>query len=64
MKLTVLGAGRCVTGSKYLLEWKNFSTMIDCGLFQGPAENRRRNWKPLPYPPAKVGRRRSDPRSH
>ncbi len=55
MKLTVLGAGRCVTGSKYLLEWKNFSTMIDCGLFQGPAENRRRNWKPLPYPPKKVG---------
>jgi len=55
MKLTVLGAGRCVTGSKYLLEWKNFSAMIDCGLFQGPAENRRRNWKPLPYPPAKIG---------
>jgi metallo-beta-lactamase family protein len=55
MKLTVLGAGRCVTGSKYLLEWKNFSAMIDCGLFQGPAENRRRNWKPLPYPPSKVG---------
>jgi metallo-beta-lactamase family protein len=55
MKLTVLGAGRCVTGSKYLLEWKNFSAMIDCGLFQGPAENRRRNWKPLPYPPADIG---------
>ncbi len=51
MKLTVLGAGRCVTGSKYLLEWKNFTAMIDCGLFQGPAENRRRNWKKLPYPP-------------
>jgi metallo-beta-lactamase family protein len=55
MKLTVLGAGRCVTGSKYLLEWKNFSAMIDCGLFQGPAENRRRNWKKLPYPPNKIG---------
>jgi metallo-beta-lactamase family protein len=51
MKLTVLGAGRCVTGSKFLLEWKNFTAMIDCGLFQGPAENRRRNWKKLPYPP-------------
>jgi len=55
MKLTVLGAGRCVTGSKYLLEWKKFSAMIDCGLFQGPAENRRRNWKPLPYPAADIG---------
>jgi metallo-beta-lactamase family protein len=55
MKLTVLGAGRCVTGSKYLLEWKHFSAMIDCGLFQGPAENRRRNWKRLPYPPKEIG---------
>jgi len=54
MKLTVLGAGRCVTGSKYLLEWKNFSAMVDCGLFQGPAENRRRNWKRLPYPPKDI----------
>ncbi len=54
MKLTVLGAGRCVTGSKYLLEWKNYAAMVDCGLFQGPAENRRRNWKPLPFPPKKV----------
>ncbi len=50
MKITVLGAGRCVTGSKYLLEWKHFSMLVDCGLFQGPAENRRRNWKPLPFP--------------
>jgi len=54
MKLTVLGAGRCVTGSKYLLEWKNYTAMIDCGLFQGPAENRRRNWARLPYPPKKI----------
>jgi len=54
MKLTVLGAGRCVTGSKYLLEWKNYTAMVDCGLFQGPAENRRRNWKRLPYPPKNV----------
>jgi metallo-beta-lactamase family protein len=55
MKLSVLGAGRCVTGSKYLLEWKGYAAMIDCGLFQGPAENRRRNWKRLPFPPARIG---------
>jgi metallo-beta-lactamase family protein len=55
MKLTVLGAGRCVTGSKYLLEWKQFAAMVDCGLFQGPAENRRRNWRRLPFPPREVG---------
>jgi len=50
MEITVLGAGRCVTGSKYLLEWKNFRALVDCGLFQGPAEFRRLNWKPLPTP--------------
>ena len=51
LKITILGAGRCVTGSKYLLDWKNFHTLVDCGLFQGPAEYRRLNWKPLPHPP-------------
>ena len=51
MKITVLGAGRCVTGSKYLLEWKDFRLMVDCGLFQGPAEYRQLNWKKLPQPP-------------
>lgn len=48
MQITVLGAGRCVTGSKYLLEWKRFTAMIDCGLFQGQKALRRRNWEPLP----------------
>jgi metallo-beta-lactamase family protein len=37
-----------VTGSKYLLEWKDFRVMVDCGLFQGPAEYRQLNWKKLP----------------
>jgi len=54
MKLTVLGAGRCVTGSKYLLEWKHHAAMVDCGLFQGPAENRRKNWAKLPFPPRQI----------
>ncbi|MEJ2583081.1 MAG: MBL fold metallo-hydrolase [Acidobacteriota bacterium] len=51
MKITVLGAGRCVTGSKFLLEWKNFRVLIDSGLFQGPAKYRQLNWKKLPIPP-------------
>ena len=50
MEITVLGAGRCVTGSKYHLQWKRHSAMVDCGLFQGVAEHRRRNWAPLPHP--------------
>ncbi len=49
MEITVLGAGRCVTGSKYLLRWKRNAAMVDCGLFQGPAEHRRRNWRKLPF---------------
>ncbi len=55
MKITVLGAGRCVTGSKYLCEWKSFAAMVDCGLFQGLAEHRRLNWKRLPYPAQQLG---------
>lgn len=55
MKITVFGAGRCVTGSKFLLEWKGFSTLVDCGLFQGPAEHRRLNWKRLPLPAREIG---------
>ena len=54
MKITVLGAGRCVTGSKYLLEWKDFRILVDCGLFQGPAEYRQLNWKNLPHPPTEI----------
>jgi metallo-beta-lactamase family protein len=55
MEITVLGAGRCVTGSKYLLRWKRHSALVDCGLFQGPAEHRRRNWAPLPNPAGELG---------
>ncbi len=47
MKISVLGAGRCVTGSKYLLEWPRFAALLDCGLFQGPSALRRLNWKRL-----------------
>ena len=55
MKITVLGAGRCVTGSKFLIEWKRFAALLDCGLFQGPAELRRLNWKRLPRPAHEIG---------
>lgn len=49
MEISILGAGQCVTGSKYLLQWPRRRTaLLDCGLFQGPAGLRRLNWKPLP----------------
>ncbi len=50
MNLTFLGATKTVTGSKYLLTIDNKNILVDCGLFQGYAELRRRNWQPLPLP--------------
>ena len=54
MRITILGAGRCVTGSKFLLQWKKFNTLIDCGLFQGRKKLRLRNWSPFPHPAADI----------
>lgn len=51
MKLTFVGAVGTVTGSKYLLEIEDKKILIDCGLFQGIRELRRRNWNPLPFKP-------------
>ncbi len=49
--LTFLGAAGTVTGSKFLLEYQNHRTLIDCGLFQGDARWRRRNWDSFPIDP-------------
>ena len=51
-KLTFLGAAGTVTGSKYLVEAEGKRLLVDCGLFQGLAELRQRNWNPLPQKPA------------
>ena len=52
--LTFLGAARTVTGSKYLLETDDQRVLIDCGMFQGLKELRRRNWAPFPVHPASL----------
>ncbi|MFD8480278.1 MBL fold metallo-hydrolase RNA specificity domain-containing protein [Kitasatospora sp. NPDC059673] len=52
--LTFLGGVGTVTGSKFLVETDHARVMIDCGLFQGLAELRRRNRRPLPLDPADV----------
>jgi metallo-beta-lactamase family protein len=49
--LQFLGATQTVTGSKYVLEVGGSRALIDCGLFQGFKELRRRNWEPLPVKP-------------
>ncbi|MFF2625482.1 MBL fold metallo-hydrolase RNA specificity domain-containing protein [Kitasatospora griseola] len=52
--LTFLGGVGTVTGSKFLVETDHARVMIDCGLFQGLAELRRRNRRSLPLDPADV----------
>lgn len=52
MQITFLGATRTVTGSKYLLSFKEKNILIDCGLFQGPSELCEKNWQPLPFKPS------------
>ncbi|MEL5955930.1 MBL fold metallo-hydrolase [Streptomyces sp. CLV115] len=46
--LRILGGVRTVTGSKFLIESDHARTLLDCGLFQGFADLRRRNWAKLP----------------
>jgi metallo-beta-lactamase family protein len=48
MKLTFFGGAGTVTGSKALLESNHIKILIDCGLFQGLKELRRKNWDQLP----------------
>ncbi|MFB7225380.1 MBL fold metallo-hydrolase [Streptomyces sp. NPDC056227] len=46
--LRFLGGVRTVTGSKFLIESDHARVLVDCGLFQGFADLRRRNWAKLP----------------
>ncbi|WP_329069901.1 MBL fold metallo-hydrolase [Streptomyces sp. NBC_01429] len=46
--MTFLGGVGTVTGSKFLVEGEHSRILVDCGLFQGLADLRRRNWRPLP----------------
>lgn len=53
-QLTFLGAAGTVTGSKFLVEADGHRLLVDCGLFQGLKEWRRRNWDPLPVEAATI----------
>jgi metallo-beta-lactamase family protein len=44
MKVTFLGANQTVTGSCTLLQYHHTAVLVDCGLFQGPKEERIFNW--------------------
>lgn len=46
--LSFLGGVGTVTGSKHLIEARDSRILLDCGLFQGVAALRRRNWQSPP----------------
>jgi metallo-beta-lactamase family protein len=52
--LTFLGAAGTVTGSKFLVQRDGQRILVDCGLFQGEARWRRRNWDAFPIAPASL----------
>lgn len=52
--LTFLGAASTVTGSKFLVDDQYSRFLVDCGLFQGDRDWRRRNWQALPIDPATI----------
>ena len=53
--LTFLGGAGTVTGSKFLIEDGGLRVLVDCGLFQGARELRRRNWEPFAGHAAQIG---------
>lgn len=52
--LRFLGAAGTVTGSRFLLETRAGRALVDCGLFQGRKEIRRRNREPFGVPPDSI----------
>ena len=50
--LRFLGAAQTVTGSKFLVDTSGARVLVDCGLFQGAREWRRRNWDEPAVDPA------------
>lgn len=50
--LTFLGAVGTVTGSQFLLQVEDKRYLIDCGLFQGPADVEQLNWQDFPFSPS------------
>jgi len=51
--LSFLGAAKCVTGSRYLLETGVARVLVDCGL-QQERDLASRNWEPLPVPADRI----------
>jgi metallo-beta-lactamase family protein len=54
MKLKFCGAAGTVTGSRYLVSHDGRQFLVDCGLFQGLKQLRKRNWEAPPFDPKKI----------
>ncbi len=54
MRLTFYGAAGMVTGSCYLLEAAGKRILIDCGMFQGPKEIVRLNYRKFGFDPHRI----------
>ena len=52
--LTFLGATDTVTGSRFLISTPKSKVLVDCGMFQGTKEIRRKNWEPFPIEPSSI----------
>lgn len=55
MNLKFCGAAGTVTGSRYLVTHNDSQLLVDCGLFQGLKQLRKRNWGEPPFTPSKIG---------
>ena len=49
MKITFLGATRTVTGSNFLVEAAGAKFLVDCGMYQGSAEEEYQNEEPFAF---------------
>ncbi|UCS93792.1 MBL fold metallo-hydrolase [Echinicola marina] len=54
VRVKFLGGAQTVTGSRYLLEIDDTTILVDCGLFQGVKEIRKRNWDEFPIDPKSI----------
>ena len=54
MKITFLGAAKTVTGSNFLVEAAGKKFLIDCGMYQGKAEDEFENEAPFDFNPSEI----------
>lgn len=54
MKITFLGATKTVTGSNFLVEAAGKKFLVDCGMYQGGAEDEYENEAPFDFEPEEI----------